>query len=101
MEQNLIRFEVNDSYLAYTSPVQSNSNQNIVLQNGVYAVKKRTIDELETKFQVNTRTEWQVIYVDAFQVNLQKINPFNSPMPFKQHLSLQEQPHVSSQNPFH
>jgi hypothetical protein len=70
-EPYLVRFQVNDSYMAYTNDHgYTESNDNIVLKSGVYAVAKKHIDDNKGEFHVNTRTEWRVVYVDPFSINL-------------------------------
>lgn len=98
-----MRFQVNDSYMAYTNDkVTETSTDNIVLKNGIYAVMKRNIEDLKGEFQVNTRTEWRVIYVDPFSVNIAREQSYSpSPLPiFKRRLSVSRLTRLTGANPF-
>lgn len=80
-EEHLMRLQVNDYYIAYTNDFgpEEESQDQIVLKGSVYAVRKRTVDD--TPSEVNTRTEWKVIYIDPFSINIsgrgQTISPLS------------------------
>lgn len=80
-EEDLFRFEVNDSYLAYTN--LSNGSAANQIKDQVYAVKKSMINDTKSEFQANTRTEWRVIYVDAFKAKLLQSKSASTPSPTK------------------
>jgi len=52
--------------MAYTNNSNLDDNATSIVLNGVYALNKRSVDELKSEFQHNTRTEWRVIYVNTF-----------------------------------
>ena len=62
----------------------------MVLKSGVYAVSTKQIEEKKGEFNVNTRTEWCVIYVDSFSLNLDIESSRPSLMPIKKrHISVE------------
>lgn len=85
-ETNLFRFEVNDSYLAYTSSsgLSTPTKSHMVLTEGVYAVKKQLIVDEPATFKKNTRTEWRVVFVDPFQLKLNITKSKSSPVQSEQ-----------------
>ena len=89
--------------MAYTNDKGHNiSSDNIVLKNGVYAVMKRGIDDSKGEFLVNTRTEWRILYVDAFSINLTRDQRFTmSPLPItKRRISISRLTRLTGANPF-
>lgn len=59
------------------------SAEKLVLKNGVYAIKRSEIDDDQNEFDVNTRTEWRVIYVDPFKINIMYETPYSIGKSFK------------------
>jgi hypothetical protein len=57
---------------------------------------------MKSEFQINTRTEWRVIYVNAFEINLSGKSPYSSPLPCQKKAISFQYPNIreSADNPF-
>lgn len=66
--------------MTYTNNSSEGLSENSIVLNGVYALKQSSVDEQKSEFQINTRTEWRVLYVNALDDDLSETN-IDSPMP--------------------